>query len=275
MPIQKVDTQKANIQKANTPSFDGQSAFYNSRTGFSQELCVSIANTLVSLTHDLIHRNIIEIGCGTGQIGYELGKLADSYLGLDMSLGMLGEFEKNYPDLRGAVKQTDAREMWPIVDHSNHIVFSSRALHWLDVEHVVSECYRVTAKENGYLFVGRIERPKDCWQRKLRSKLHQVLREQGYEPRDGQGHLRRLRDVLIQHSAIVLEPVIVQSWQSHDTLEKVIENWANKDGLAGTLPPPELKASILADLKKWGEESLINPSCALRSYTLHGFKLTH
>lgn len=260
--------------KSNTPSFDDQSAFYNKRTGFSRDLCVSIVDAVAALTDDLASRHILEIGCGTGQIGYDLARLADGYLGLDMSVGMLGEFKKSYPDLRGSIKQSDAREAWPVADHSHDIVFSSRALHWLDVTHVVSECYRVLAKNNGYLFVGRIERPKECWQRQLRRKLHRVLRENDHEPRDGQGHLRGLRDALQQRGATVLEPVIVQRWQSHDTLETVIENWAGKDGLAGTLPPSELKTSILAELKAWGEDNLVNPSSAGRSYTLHGFKLT-
>ena len=42
------------------------------------------------------HR-ILEIGCGTGRIGSQFTAAGDNYLGVDLSLGMLREFQQKRP----------------------------------------------------------------------------------------------------------------------------------------------------------------------------------
>ncbi len=259
---------------AAVPSFDDQAVQYNKRTGFSKSLCLSVANAVYSLTSELTLRRVVEIGCGTGQIGSELHQISDTYVGLDVSEGMLNEFRQHYPYLNEAIRWADGRNAWPVETNSTNIVFSSRALHWLDIDHAVKESYRVGYDGLAYLIVGRIERSKGSLQRKLRKQLHGLLLDNGLEPRDGQQHLKRLRAKLVNNKATVLEPVIASAWQDSVKLEKLIGNWSDKEGLAGTLLPVELKNSILKELKQWAKQNLDETEVTQHSYTLYGFKLT-
>src|SRR5207248_7977241 len=44
--------------------------------------------------HDALPISLLEVGCGTGRIGAEFGVAGDNYLGLDLSIGMLREFQR-------------------------------------------------------------------------------------------------------------------------------------------------------------------------------------
>lgn len=255
-------------------SFDQQSKAYDKRAGLNELLCNSIAESIREASNLAQHDCLVEIGCGTGQIGRQLDRLS-SYSGFDISSGMLDQFKCNYPNFKGTAFQADGKLPWLFEDNSVKVTFSSRALHWLDVDHVVKEAYRVSNYNDGYLFVGRIERFADCWEKDVRKHMHHLLRENGLFPLDGQKHLKKLKVALVKKGAKVIDPIEVGSWQSTRDVNRVINNWANKNGLAGTEVPDELKNSILQELLKWAEKKYGTPLPAgtMRRYMIYGFKL--
>lgn len=135
---------------------------YDKRAELDEFLCESIAGSISDVSYLRHNDRLVEIGCGTVQIGSQLHRLSN-YSGFHTSLGMLDQFNAKYPDLNGSIFRSDGNLPWLFEDNSVKVIFSSRALHWLDVDHVVKETYRVSKPREAYLFVGRIERSPDFW----------------------------------------------------------------------------------------------------------------
>lgn len=254
--------------------FDQQSKVYDKRAGLDEFLCKSIAGSIRDVSHLLHNDRLVEIGCGTGQIGSQLDRLSN-YSGFDISSGMLDQFSAKYPDLKGSIFRSDGKLPWLFEDNSVKVVFSSRALHWLDVDHVVKETYRVSSPSEAYLFVGRIERSPDCWEKSIRKHMHKLLKENRILPLDGQKNLEKVRVALMERGATVVDPIEVGSWRSSLNMNSVIKNWADKNGLAGKEVPDQLKNHILSELLKWAEKKYgtPSPSGTMRHYMIYGFKL--
>ncbi len=263
-------------KKRSPASFDQQAKNYNSRAGLSEDLCKLIAGTIeqaVGLNESDV---IFELGCGTGQIGSALDKLPSQYCGVDLSAGMLEEFGNHHPDIQGTLTQADGREPWPIENNSVNLIFASRALHWIDVNHIVSEAFRVKDNNKAYLLVGRIEGSKNSWEKQLRKHMHKLLCDNGLTPLDGQKHIKILREALLAVGCEAIEPITVSTWHTKRDLKSVIQNWRGKDGLAGAQPSASLKNSILNELQEWAEGHFDTPlpTRSERSYVIYGFKLT-
>lgn len=257
-------------------SFDQQAKNYNARAGLSEELCQSIAKSIVAVTDLSSNDLIFELGCGTGQIGGQLDKLMCQYHGIDLSEGMLQEFRDNHSNINGVLAKSDGRDAWPVDDNTVKVIFASRALHWIHVDHIVQEANRVKENNQSYLLVGRIEGEKNSWEKQLRKRMHTLLRDKGLTPLDGQQHIKRLREALLVKGCEVVEPQTVSTWKTTRNLDRVIQDWRKKDGLAGTQPTKLVKDSILMDLQQWAEEHFDAPLPVYseRKYVIHGFKLT-
>src|SRR5579885_2537082 len=153
--------------------FDALAEGFDRRTGLDPAAVADIAAGVLELVGPLAggHR-AIEIGAGTGDIGLELARRAERYVGIDLSAPMLDVFRskvsggpaRRRPPL---LVQADADGDWPVRGASITVVFASRVAHLLEVGHVVAESRRV-CKSGGCFVVGRIER----------TGVKQVLRQQ-------------------------------------------------------------------------------------------------
>ena len=70
---------------------------------------------------------ILDLGCGTGELTYEISKKTPFVTGIDASEKMLSEAKKNYPDIK--FLNIDALEM----DFHNKFdkIFSNAVFHWI------------------------------------------------------------------------------------------------------------------------------------------------
>jgi hypothetical protein len=134
-------------------------------------------------------------------------------------------------------------------------IFSSRALHWLDLAHVVGESYRVARPDGARLIVGRIQRPPDSLPAVLQQALQRVLRQRGFSARAGEPHQRQLLAALARRGAAVLAPVIVARWTVTRTPWQSIAAWQSKQGLAGLEVSPAVQRDILDELCQWAQAS--------------------
>ncbi|WMT41616.1 methyltransferase domain-containing protein [Paenibacillus sp. D2_2] len=91
---------------------------------------------------------IIDLGCGTGDISYEIAKTGAVVNGFDLSETMIQQARLKYPDLKFAVQNATHFS----VERPVQAVFSNAALHWIkDAESVVKSVYH--ALEDGGRFV--------------------------------------------------------------------------------------------------------------------------
>ncbi len=249
--------------------YDQQASQFDRRTGVKNP--EQIATAIAQISNN--SGTLVEIGCGTGQIGALLAPLVEHYIGIDLSAQMLKQFASRVDNL--VLLQADGNDVWPVEDAQADLIFSSRAIHWLDIEHTIEQAYRVANPDGALLIVGRANRAEDSWESRLRKQCHQLLKQHQIKPRNGNAHLRQLNEAFNARGAEILTPIVVTKWQQPRALQQALDDWANKSGLAGVELQDNIKQQILSELKQWAEATFGHhlPEQTERQYTLYPIKL--
>lgn len=287
---------KAMTISSERANYDVQAPNFDHRTGLLPITCERVVAGVQALSGYGADAHVFEVGCGTGQLGIALANSFKQYTGMDISPEMLKQFKQASQQETTATPsndmpsplcllQADGNKVWPVPDNSANIIFSSRAIHWLGIEHIVAEVFRVAAAGESILIIGRVERAADGWESQLRRHCHTLLKQNGLKPRNGERHLKRLLEHYNQApqgqqsdkriGVQVLEPKIADRWFQKRTLQQSLDDWAGKPGLAGTEPLSKIKNDILAELKSWAIEKYDGnlPSETERHYVLYGIKI--
>jgi hypothetical protein len=151
------------------------------------------------------------------------------------------------------LRQADGNHRWPLADGVVRVLFSSRALHVLDLAHVVGESLRVAQPDGASLIIGRIQRPPGSFPTLLQQALQRLLRQQGFSRHAGEQHQRQLLATLMPRGGTVLEPVVVARRTVTRTPWQSIEAWQSKPGLAGLAMPVHVQRAILEELRRWAQ----------------------
>ncbi|MFT5137074.1 MAG: SAM-dependent methyltransferase [Arenicella sp.] len=278
-------------------NYDVQADSFDHRTGLLPITCERVVAGVQALSGCTHSAHVFEVGCGTGQLGLALANTFEQYTGMDISPEMLKQFKlacgqqatvtpSNSVPSSLVMLQGDGNKVWPVAENSANIIFSSRAIHWLGIEHIVAEVLRVAATGESVLIIGRVERAADGWESLLRRHCHKLVKQNGLKPRNGERHLKRLLEYYNQgpqgaqvdgsFGAQVLAPKIADRWYQKRTLQQSLDDWAGKPGLAGTEPSDKIKRDILAELKGWAIEKYNGdlPAETERQYVLYGIKIS-
>jgi ubiquinone/menaquinone biosynthesis C-methylase UbiE len=234
--------------------FDAQAAAFEQRAGLPTADCESIANAVLAIGEMRPGDTIIEVGPGTGQIGQWLVREDVRYVGLDLSAGMLNEFRRRLSDQTGlrAIIRADANSVWPVMSGAARAIFSSRAIHLLDHEHVASEIFRVAGLDGGAtLVIGRVEREQESTRALMAREMNERLRRHGIEGRGGAGQKRKLFDALQRRGAQRLEPVVVARWKVSACPRQSINSWRSLASLGGVRVADGVRDQILTELEDW------------------------
>jgi hypothetical protein len=195
---------------------------------------------------------VVELGPGTGQIGRWFGA-GVRYVGLDLSGGMLREFRARLGDepVERALVRADAQGSWPIADASARVVFSSRAVHLLDQEHVAREMFRVAARDRATLVVGRVRREPQSMRARMAREMNERLRAKGFEGRGGERQNRKLFEACSRRGAKILEPLMVARWTVSASPQASLDSWRSLVSLGGINVSSEVRNEILTELESW------------------------
>jgi ubiquinone/menaquinone biosynthesis C-methylase UbiE len=244
-----------NFTDAISDSFDGQAAIFDHRAGLPAEHCRNIADAVVEISKAVEGDLIFEIGSGTGQIGQWFSARM-LYLGLDKSAQMLREFQHRFDG--GAVDRilirADANASWPLANASARVIFSSRTMHRLNLEHVASEVFRVASPDGATLIIGRVERDPASVKAQLSKQMNERLRQHGFEGRRGEQRGRKLFEICRQRGAEIVEPITVANWKVLASPEQSLDSWRCVAGLGGISIPTETKDEILKELEVWAKK---------------------
>jgi len=238
-------------------AFDSQAATYDQRAGLPEQHCQAIAQAVLRLSAAIPGDLLLEVGAGTGMIGTWLARPPLRYIGVDLSRRMLAAFHRRlaFPSHMPFLLQADGNYPWPLADGAIRVIFSSRAVHLLDLAHVVDESFRVAQPDGASLIIGRIQRPPGSLPTMLQQVMQRLLRQQGFSSHAGEQHQRQLLAAFTQRGGRGLDPVIAARWTVTRTSWQSIEAWQSKPGLAGLDVPPVVQRSILDELRSWAQST--------------------
>lgn len=246
---------RADSSDASPELFDGQAVFFDRRTGLPEECCRAVAQRLVETVGARADGLVIEVGCGTGQIGQWVVGPA-RYVGFDLSLNMLREFQRRLGATESPpLVQADANATWPFADGSAAVIFSSRAVHLLEHEHVAAEIFRLASSRGAIVLLGRVERTPGSVKERMAQEMNERLRQRGLKGRRGQRRNRRLFESCERLGAEILEPVPVTTWKTAASPRQSLDSWRSLTGLGGLPVSAETRAEILNELEVWAAET--------------------
>ena len=258
--------------------FDRQAAIYDARTGIPGGKRSEIVRSLAELSGLAAGDVVLELGAGTGQLGACMPALGVQYVGLDASAPMLAVFEQRRSERESPVRliHADVDAEWPVPSASVRAVFSSRAVHLFDLEHVVTETFRVALGPGAAFVLGRVQRDEHGVRSLLRKEMRVRLGAHGFAARDGNQGQRRVLDAFRARGAAPLGPLAAATWPVRTSAASVLGAWREKPGLGGCEPPADVKAAILADLERWAAArfgALDAPDETNETYVLEGVRL--
>ena len=259
-------------------TFDDQAKTFETRTGLSESTCRAIVKTALDLAEIKADAQVVEVGAGTGQIGQWFASKSVKYLGFDLSTAMLEEFRQHL-DSQGEninLLQGDANQEWPVEDGTAKLIFSSRTLHLLDLEHVVQESLRVAQPAGAVVMMGSVQRDKKGVKNQMRKQMQTLLAENTFQGRQKNKLIGQLIELFTQHGAKAIEPVEVSRWQVVSTPRQSLDSWRGKANLAGIELDDEIKHHVLDQLQAWAEDTfggLDQPIESDETYILQGVRL--
>ncbi len=231
-------------------AFDEQAAEFDRRAGLPDAAVVAIGRHLERLAEG---GRIVEIGCGTGQVGAALVSDGARYVGLDLSTGMLARFGRRSRAPRVAA---DASRPWPLRGDAAQLIFASRAAHRLDLHNLAGEVARLASPSGGRFAIGRVERPQESVRTTLRRELEVLLAARGLPARGGRKGHRAVLEALVAHvpNTTELPAVVVARWETEERPAALLDAWAGKTGLGGHDVTPQLQREVLSALRAFAEE---------------------
>jgi ubiquinone/menaquinone biosynthesis C-methylase UbiE len=258
--------------------FDSQAATYDRRAGLPEQHCAAVAQAVLRLAEAMPGDLVFEVGAGTGMLGTWLARPPLRYVGVDLSYGMLTAFRRRLycQGDTPLMLQADGNHPWPLADGSVRIIFSSRALHLLDLAHVVAESCRVAKTAGASLIIGRIQRSVGSLPIIMQQAMQRLLRQHGFSGHAGEQHQRQLLEAFTQRGATVLDSLVVARWTVARTPGQSIEAWQSKPGLGGLDLSPVVKRTVLDDLRSWAQSTfgdLHHKVIYEEAYVLQGVRL--
>jgi ubiquinone/menaquinone biosynthesis C-methylase UbiE len=274
--LQSVSFKRESALIAISFSYDGQAPSFDTRTGLTDAVAAKIAKAIMELSGLASGVTVVEVGAGTGEIGVRLIQQQFDYIGLDNSSGMLAEFRARLDnESTASLACCDANQPWPIKDQSAQLIFGSRVFHLLNARHVAREVLRVADPQGAVLLLGRVVRDKKSAKAQMRSRMRELLLENGVQPRQS----RRIRGHLLDElsgSGSLLEPTVAANWKKTARPADSVRSWMSKDSMGGIVPPASIKAAILDELMEWAAKRFGSPEAEIVSaerYVLEGVRL--
>ena len=110
----------------------------------------------IETLNNLVFKNVLELGCGTGKNTEWLLNKAERIIGLDFSQEMLNKAEEKISDKRVTFKKADLTKDWKIENNFADLITSSLTLeHIKNLDHVFSQANQKLNK-NGLFFISEL-----------------------------------------------------------------------------------------------------------------------
>jgi SAM-dependent methyltransferase len=91
-----------------------------------------MVDAIVALSQLHSDSNVLEIGCGTGQVSVPLAKLGLNLVAVELGPHLAALARRNLKQFPNAHVEVSAFEQWPLPRQQFDAVLSASAFHWLD-----------------------------------------------------------------------------------------------------------------------------------------------
>ena len=110
----------------------------------------------IETLNNLVFKNVLELGCGTGKNTELLLNKAEKIIGLDFSQEMLNKAKEKISDKRVTFKKADLTKDWKIENNFADLITSSLTLeHIKNLDHIFSQANQKLNK-NGLFFISEL-----------------------------------------------------------------------------------------------------------------------
>jgi trans-aconitate methyltransferase len=118
-----------------------KSELYDNKLGYVSEF----GKGVVELLNPTKGETILDLGCGTGDLAYEIEKTGAAVTGLDLSNTMIVKAQKKFPEIKFIAGNAEDFTF----DKQFDAIFSNAALHWMKNAEKVLSCVWNSLNKNG------------------------------------------------------------------------------------------------------------------------------
>jgi SAM-dependent methyltransferase len=205
---------------------------------------------------------LLDLGAGTGRLGWPFVAAGDDYIGVDLSFGMLQAFAQR-SEHRALLVQADGQRL-PFGSAAFDAVLLIQVFGGLvDWQSFVAEVRRVL-RRSGAVLIGRTVAPDDGIDARMKRQLDDIIGSQ----RRGANRRADVQQFLAA-SAASTERRIVGSWTAARTPAQFIAR--HSGGARFSALPQSLKDDAMARLGAWAEATFGSVDAA--SSESHAFEL--
>lgn len=233
-------------------SFDAVAESFDAASGFPLEAGDRIRDAIQSVVGAGPTTRFLELGAGTGLIAWPFIKAGAWYTAVDASAEMIRQLHSKFGDAfyPATLLIHELNDRLPFPNAGYHVIIASRVLHRLDLEHILPEIRR-TLRPEGYLLMGRVQRPSGSLRMTLRRTLRSMMKEMGFEPWPPAGIERTILARLEALGGKARGEVRAFSWTATQTARETLDLWSARAGFGAQVLPPDLKAEMLRRLNAW------------------------
>jgi ubiquinone/menaquinone biosynthesis C-methylase UbiE len=245
---------------AAAPAFDRHHAL--------AEGTVQAIRTAVLAAVDAPHPRLLDLGAGTGRIGWAFVRAGDDYVGVDLSFGMLRAFQERIGRDCHALRlvQSDG-QLLPFADAAFDSVLLVQVFGGLrGWRRLVAEARRVM-RPHGTMIVGRTITPEDGVDAQMKDHLAALLDDMNVT--SDRMNARESVERWLESGAHSAARVIAAAWDAERTPRGFLDR--HRTGARFYQLPDAIKTEALARLADWAAASF--GSLDAVSHERHAFEL--
>ena len=230
-------------------AYDADAPNFDRHRGLPNGVAPAIRATVLGSIGAKSPPRLLDIGAGTGRIGWPFVAAGDNYVGVDLSLGMLREFvpRPTESDSKAPCLVQADGELLPFRNATFDAVMLMHVLNAVrDWRRLISETTRVL-RPNGHLIVGRTVAPANGVDAQMKQHLSEILHTMSVESHRKQSNDDALRWLTREFREN--RTVTAAIWTAERTPRRFLQR--HRHGGQFSVLPDSIKNAAMLSLGDW------------------------
>lgn len=253
-----------------TSAFDSAAATFDRYRTVPDQALLAIRRTIWDSAGRPESSRVLDLGAGTGRFGQAFVEAGDSYIGVDVSLPMLREFQAR--NANACLVQADGGRL-PFRGASFHVVLLMHVLsgaeNW---RNLLCEAVRVIVP-GGFVVVGHTTGSMAGVDARMKRQLNHILGRLGASWADGKKSREEPLEWLHLGASRRMQ-MTAASWTAQRTPREFLDR--HRNGARFSVLPIDVQEDALNDLGRWAEKTFGSIDKAFSdefNFVLHIFKI--